>query len=588
MQEDKALSIKSGFTTTGKIFSMATEDPQDISPAKFHPVQGTETEPLLPTSTRETHKSNISVTVNESLSSSEDDEDTDFSLSKVKNLIPIELALILNVFLAAFDSTITSSTYAVIGSEFQAANLGSWITTSYLLTSTSFQPLYGAFSDVLGRRACFFFATSVFALGCLGCSLSNSINALFFFRSLTGVGGGGLVTISTVINGDLIPISKRGLFQGFQNVLVGVGLILGASLGGLFTETVGWRFCFSIQVPVSFIGLIFGYLYIPEASSARTIKSQGFKAIVSEIDIFGSILMVSGLTIQLLSLTLGSLTMGAISFAIILLFIKVELNPNLSNPIIPLEKINGGFMVFIPLFYSILTGFAQMAYVFVLPLVFQISLGDSPSKAGLRLAIPSAFAMIGALISAIVMNANVQLLKHLVSGGALIAGLGNFLALFISPSFPERWLWLLLIPTNTGFGISNPATLFAFIFQFPKSMQATTTSALYLCRSIGQVWGVAIISSLIQWRLSGNLCKNFEAAVEAGIIDQDKINELMDRVTKSTTFIKELPTELQSVVRRSYEQSIRFGQHTAILACVVAFILAVTHGSWRDKQLHRS
>lgn len=48
-----------------------------------------------------------------------------------------------NVFLMGFDQTIAASTYAVIGSEFQSMNQVSWISTSYLITSTAFQPLYG-------------------------------------------------------------------------------------------------------------------------------------------------------------------------------------------------------------------------------------------------------------------------------------------------------------------------------------------------------------------------------------------------------------------------------------------------------------
>jgi len=102
------------------------------------------------------------------------------------------------VFLSGFDSTITASTYAVIGSDFNAANTISWLTTSYLITSTAFQPLYGRFSDILGRRACFFTATITFLLGCLGCGITTNFVVLNLMRALTGLGGGGLITMATV------------------------------------------------------------------------------------------------------------------------------------------------------------------------------------------------------------------------------------------------------------------------------------------------------------------------------------------------------------------------------------------------------
>lgn len=110
-----------------------------------------------------------------------------------------------NVFLSGFDGTITASTYAVISSEFNAANTASWLTTSYLITSTAFQPLYGRFSDIFGRRASFFTATITFMIGCLGCGIAKDIVFLNLMRALTGIGGGGLMTMG--IHSQISPFS---------------------------------------------------------------------------------------------------------------------------------------------------------------------------------------------------------------------------------------------------------------------------------------------------------------------------------------------------------------------------------------------
>jgi MFS family permease len=107
----------------------------------------------------------------------------------------IEVAIFSNVFLSGFDGTVTASTYAVISSEFMSSNLASWITTSYLVTSTALQPLYGRFSDIVGRRICLFIATTLFGVGCLGCALSPDLVTLDIMRAVTGIGGGGLMTM---------------------------------------------------------------------------------------------------------------------------------------------------------------------------------------------------------------------------------------------------------------------------------------------------------------------------------------------------------------------------------------------------------
>jgi MFS family permease len=67
-------------------------------------------------------------------------------------------------------------------------NLTAWISTSYLITATAFQPLYGRFSDVLGRRTCFLAATVIFWIGSLLCGVAPSMLMLNLARALTGIG----------------------------------------------------------------------------------------------------------------------------------------------------------------------------------------------------------------------------------------------------------------------------------------------------------------------------------------------------------------------------------------------------------------
>jgi hypothetical protein len=88
-----------------------------------------------------------------------------------------------------------ASTYTIIGSQFHASNYASWLTTAYLITSTSFQPLYGRFSDLFGRRICFFICTTAFMIGCFGCAVAPDIISLILMRAVTGLGGGGLTTM---------------------------------------------------------------------------------------------------------------------------------------------------------------------------------------------------------------------------------------------------------------------------------------------------------------------------------------------------------------------------------------------------------
>lgn len=96
----------------------------------------------------------------------------------------------IGIFLSAADQTIIVSSYGRIGSELHALNSTSWIATTYFLTLTSFQPLYGKLSDIFGRKPCLLFAYVIFGIGCLACGFARDMPELIAARAFAGIGGG--------------------------------------------------------------------------------------------------------------------------------------------------------------------------------------------------------------------------------------------------------------------------------------------------------------------------------------------------------------------------------------------------------------
>lgn len=290
-------------------------------------------------------------------------------------ILPDEVMPLLKFCPDGFDGTITAATYAVISSEFNAANSASWLTTSYLVTSTAFQPLYGRVSDIFGRRVCFFISTITFALGCLGCSVSNSIVFLNCMRALTGFGGGGLMTMgmffcttqgsnellipltATIVNSDMIPFRKRGMYQALQNGMFGFGAICGASFGGSIADGIGWRWCFLLQVPVSAFALVVGALVVKNPEGGFDLGND-FRDILTRVDFTGSLLLVTAISIQLVGLSLGGnelpwsspWVVGSLvgSFALFAVFFVVEARTR-AIPIIPLRLLHGRLPMLIQL-----------------------------------------------------------------------------------------------------------------------------------------------------------------------------------------------------------------------------------------------
>ena len=164
------------------------------------------------------------------------------------------------------------------------------------------------------------------------------------------------MTMATIINSDMIPFKERGMYQACQNVLHGFGSICGASLGGLIADTVGWRWCFLCQVPVSVFAFIVGYLVIKDTNSLKFLAEDPEGSVVSSfstwkrIDLSGAGLLVLGLSAQLAALSMGGNNFAwsdirvvaslVASVIILTMFVILEIRTE-AVPVMPMSMLQG-------------------------------------------------------------------------------------------------------------------------------------------------------------------------------------------------------------------------------------------------------
>lgn len=252
-------------------------------------------------------------------------------------------ALSIGVFLAAADQTIIVSSYGRIGSDLDALERTGWIATAYFLTLTSFQPLYGKLSDIFSRKSCLLFAYIVFGLGCLGCGLARDINQLILARAIAGIGGGGMTTVVSILLSDVIPLKERGTWQGYINIIYASGAGIGAPLGGLFADGVGWRWSFLFQAPLCLVAFVAVALVVelpPKEEEEVTdgvevegMGEQAWKKKIKRVDFLGAAVLVAAVFALLLGLDRGSnvawrtawcLVPLCVSFPLFALFLFIE------------------------------------------------------------------------------------------------------------------------------------------------------------------------------------------------------------------------------------------------------------------------
>ena len=140
---------------------------------------------------------------------------------KGTRLILILATVYLGVFLGSVDASIIATLSAPISSEFHSLSLLSWLATAYLIANAACQPLSGRLTDIFGRRAGLVFSNILFSAGNLICGLSQTAPAMITGRVIAGIGGGGLMSISSFVASDLVPLRKRGVIQGVGNIAYG-------------------------------------------------------------------------------------------------------------------------------------------------------------------------------------------------------------------------------------------------------------------------------------------------------------------------------------------------------------------------------
>ncbi|KAI0689162.1 MFS general substrate transporter [Cytidiella melzeri] len=489
-------------------------------------------------------------------------------VSRTAVMVPMSIG----IFLAAMDGTIIASSYATIGSELKQLHSTSWIATGYMLTLTSFQPLYGKLSDIFGRRACLVLAYAIFALGCLLCGLARNMTELVAARALAGIGGGGMTTVASIIMSDVAPLRERGTWQGIANMVFATGQSVGAPLGGYLADTIGWRWSFTLQVPLALLAIV----SVSVALKLPEIESENFVAKLKRVDFGGALTLVAAVFCLLLGLDRGGnvswqdpVTVGNLSvFAVLfLVFVFIELKVA-AEPFAPKRIIANRALLasYVANFFAAGMGVVQ---AFMITLYFQAVKGRTAGGAGLVLIPAILAAVLGSLIAGVTMQATGK--YYWLTVGVFIMMLSGHI---VVPIFSGIWLYsyigitvgLCLASFGVGAGITT--TLIALIANAGPADQAVATAVSYLFRSLGTVVWLSMATTLMQDTLRRLLYDRLSG---------ENVDEIIKRVRQSLSHIGELEPPVRAKVIASYEDAIHatmwFTASLTVLAIIASFFI---------------
>lgn len=119
---------------------------------------------------------------------------------------------------------------------------GFWAGTSFLLTSTVFQPVFGSFSDIFGRKPMVLISLVLFGLGAILAAVTHgNMTLMLVGRSIQGIGGGGVLVLTEIVVTDLVPLRFRGNYFSMIGAMWAIGSVSGPLIGGAFSGKGLWR-----------------------------------------------------------------------------------------------------------------------------------------------------------------------------------------------------------------------------------------------------------------------------------------------------------------------------------------------------------
>ncbi|KAI0668263.1 MFS general substrate transporter [Trametes maxima] len=468
------------------------------------------------------------------------------------SLFAVVSPMILGIFLVAMDVTIVTSTYASIGSQFEQLQNTSWITTGYMLSMTSFQPLYGKLSDIFGRKSCLIFAYTIFALGCLFCGLARNMTELIAARALAGIGGGGMTTLASIVMSDIAPLRQRGTLQGFGNIAFAAGQATGAPLGGFLADSIGWRWAFLVQVPLTCLAILsVGLkLNLPRSSTGD------FRAKLARIDFLGAATLVIAVFALLFGLdrggnvawadrtTVASLCTSAMALAA---FTAVELRWA-REPFAP-KRIVANRALLASYLCNLFSSAAAITLVYHISLYLQSVRGASASDVGL-IFLPTIFAGVtGSLVTGLIMQATGRYYVLTVVMFMLMLA-GNTLVALVTGVVKYSLAGIIIgsAANSLGYGSGITSTLIALIANAGPEDQAIATAVSYLFRSLGSVVGLSVGTTLAQDVLRQSLRSRLSG---------ENVDEIVQRVRESLEYLEQLEPAVREKVVYSYQDGLQ-------------------------------
>ena len=394
----------------------------------------------------------------------------------------------MGMLLSTLDTGIINIALPFLKEQFQTStDIAAFTITGYTLAlAISILPL-GVLSDKFGKLKISYLGFVLFGLSSLFCGLINNISLLIIGRIFQGIGAAALQATSAALITTLVSEKRKNSSIGILGIMIGLGPILGPSLGGIILSLSFWQLIFLINIPFVIFGIACNNFLLNKLSEKNNNRQLDMLGITINTLMLVSLLLglsllnKSHLFVVGIILILSSLLLGII-------FYYVELNNK--HALIDIKGLKNNPQVISYLFQTVTFGFASAMIFLLPPFIFERSYHLEVGQTGfLVLGAPTGLVLFSRISSKINNGNKNKLFSHI---GLSIIIISLIFLLLINPNWPYQLLTLGLFIYGIGGGYFQPANIASIMQASPMEIQGSTGALQRMLQNVAISIGSAI------------------------------------------------------------------------------------------------
>ncbi|MER5730596.1 MFS transporter [Streptomyces sp. NPDC002138] len=198
-------------------------------------------------------------------------------------------------FMVALDFSVLNVALPVLGKDLGLGQSAlQWAVTAFALPSGGFLLLFGRIADLYGRKRMFLGGLVLFGAASMLATLAWNPASFLTGRALQGLGAALIVPTGMSLLTTTFPEGPlRAKALGISGTLLSLGFTIGMVLGGVMTDTLGWRSTMGLLTAAALIVLVLAPGLLPESRTPERPR----------LDVPGAVTVTGGLLALIYSLS---------------------------------------------------------------------------------------------------------------------------------------------------------------------------------------------------------------------------------------------------------------------------------------------